>query len=266
MAASRLAFAKSNRTCNMTICPSLPADFCLRRAVRAQVSGDRQTPPVRYLGGRPSHGSKSLIARMFEALRSARMRFFPCFSGENRGETGALVPLFAASVSVISSTRQTKLACVERGVSLPFRYQGKNFPCRRSLATAPLGHQPSGRYGPIANEPGSARCRFANLPCRQGKLEKAGGIAAVRGGEPAGHSAILAPRLQPMVVSRERNRCEKPAFPSLLAPSDRPFTSLLLSLSRSRHRIVSGCFERPYRRRAGADEIFFPELRERRVL
>jgi hypothetical protein len=186
---------QEHRTCNMTVCPSLPADFCLRRAVRAQVSGDRQTSPVRVPWGRPSHGSKSLIARMFAALRSARMRFLPCFSGENRGETGALVPLFDASVRVISSTRQTKLACVERGVSLPFRSQGKNFPCRRSLVTAPLGHQPSGRYGRIGNEPGSARCRFANLPCRQGKLGKAGGIAAVRGGEPAGHPAILAPRL-----------------------------------------------------------------------
>ena len=95
---------------------------------------------------------------------------------------------------------------------------------------------------------------------------RAGTIAAVRGGEPAGHPATLAPRLLRMVVSRERNRCEKPAFPSLLAPSGRPFASLLLSLSRSRHRTVSGCFERPYRRRAGADEIFFLELRERRVL
>jgi hypothetical protein len=77
---------------------------------------------------------------------------------------------------------------------------------------------------------------------------------------------MLVPRLQRMVVNRVWNRCKKPDFPSLLAPSGRPFASLLLSLSRSRHRTVRGCFERSYRRRAGADEIFFPELRERRVL
>jgi hypothetical protein len=41
---------------------------------------------------------------MFAALRSARLRFLPCFSGENRGETGALVPLLAANVGVIGGT------------------------------------------------------------------------------------------------------------------------------------------------------------------
>jgi hypothetical protein len=144
----------------MTICRPLPADFCLRRAVLAQVSGDRQTSPVLVSSGRPAHSCKRLIARMVAALRSGRLRFLPCFSGETRGETGTLVPLFAPSVRVISSTRQTKLACVERGVSLPFR-------------------------------------------------------------------------------CRERNRCEKPAFPSLLASSGGPFASLLLSLSRTRHQTVS---------------------------
>jgi hypothetical protein len=187
---------REHPTRKMTICRSIPADVCLRRALRAQAASNRQPSPVRASWERPANGRKCLIARMFAALRSDRLRFLACFSGANRGETGALVPLFAASVGVISSTRQTKLACVERGVSLPFRCQGKNFLCRRSLVTAPLGHQPSGRYGRIANEPGSPCCRFANLPCRRGKLEKAGGIAAVRGGDSAGHPAILAPRLQ----------------------------------------------------------------------
>jgi hypothetical protein len=58
-------------------------------------------------------------------------------------------------------------------VSLPFSWQGRILPCRRLLVAGPPGHQPSDRYGRIANEPGSARCLFANLPCGQGKLEKA---------------------------------------------------------------------------------------------
>jgi hypothetical protein len=78
-------FHREHRTRNMTICRSLPTDFCLRRAVRAQVSGDRQTSPVRVSWGRPAHGRKYLIARMFAALKPARWRFLPCFSGENRG-------------------------------------------------------------------------------------------------------------------------------------------------------------------------------------
>jgi hypothetical protein len=166
---------REHPTRNMTICRSIPAEVCLRRALRAQAASNRQTSPVRASWERPANGRKCLIARMFAALRSDRLRFLACFSGVNRGETGALVPLFAACVGVISSTIWTKLAGVERGVSLPFRLSGKNFPCRRSLVTVPLGHQPSGRYGRIANEPGSARCPFANLPCRQGKLGKAVG-------------------------------------------------------------------------------------------
>jgi hypothetical protein len=88
----------------MTICHSLPADFCLR-AVRAQASSDRQTSPVRASPERPANGRNSLIEKMSAALRSARLRFFPCFSGESRGETDALAPLFAASVRVVSATR-----------------------------------------------------------------------------------------------------------------------------------------------------------------
>jgi hypothetical protein len=168
---------REHRTRNMTICHRLPANFYLPRAARVRAASDRQTSPVRVSCGRPAEGRKHFITRMFAALRSARFRFLPCFPLKNRGETDAtdvLVPLFAASVGVIGRTRQTKLGCVEGGVSLPFRCQGKNFPCRRSLVTAPLDHQPSDRYGRIANKPGSARCPFANLPCRQGKLGKAG--------------------------------------------------------------------------------------------
>jgi hypothetical protein len=175
---------REHRTRDMTTCRSVPADFCLRRALRAQVSGDRQTSPDRVSRGAPAHGPKCLTARMFAALRSSRLRFLPCFSGENRGETGALVPLLAASVGVISSTRQRKLAS-ERGVSLPFRVSGKIFPCRLSLVTVPLGHQPSGRHGRIATEPSSARCPFANLPCRQGTLEKAVGVDVAEGDDAA---------------------------------------------------------------------------------
>ena len=156
----------------MTICRSIPADVCLRRALRARAASNRQTSPVRASWERPASGRKYFITIMFAALRSDRLRFLACFSGANRGETGALVPLFAAI--------WTKLASVERGVSLPVRLSGKNFPCRRSFVTVPLGHQPFGRYGRIANEPGSARCPFANLPCRQGKLGKAVGSMSRR--------------------------------------------------------------------------------------
>jgi hypothetical protein len=52
------------RTRNMMIYHSLLADFCLRRAVRAQASSDRQTSPVKGsrrarlmgTGGKPSDG------------------------------------------------------------------------------------------------------------------------------------------------------------------------------------------------------------------
>src|SRR6516165_3770083 len=40
--------------------------------------------------------------------------FSPVFLGENSGETGAPVPLFAANVGVTSSTRQKKLGYLER--------------------------------------------------------------------------------------------------------------------------------------------------------
>jgi hypothetical protein len=57
-------------------------------------------------------------------------------------------------------------------VSLPFRRQGKILPCRAVARDHPPGHQPSDLYGRIANGPGSARCLFANLPCRQGKTSE----------------------------------------------------------------------------------------------
>jgi hypothetical protein len=159
----------------MTICRSVPTDFCLRRAAQAQASDVRQTSPVSASSERPARGLNSLTAKGLRRSGALGCDFSPAFQGK-AGETGALAPLFPASVGVISGTRQMRLACVERRVSLPFRLSGKNFPCRRSLVTAPLGHQPFGRYGKIANEPGSARCPFANLPCRQGKLGKAVGV------------------------------------------------------------------------------------------
>jgi hypothetical protein len=153
---------------NMTICRSFSADFCSRRAAQARAASARQTSPVRASSERPAGAGNSLTAKVIAVLRAARLRFLPCFSGENTGEAGVPAPLFAASVGVISSTRRTK-----RGVSLPLRLSGKNFPCGRSLITAPPGHQPSDRFGRIAKERGPARCPFANLPCRQGKLGKA---------------------------------------------------------------------------------------------
>jgi hypothetical protein len=132
---------------------------------------------------------------MFAALESARLRFLPCFSGENRGETGALVPLFAASLGIIAGTRQTKLACVEHRVSLPFRWQGRILPCRRSPVTAPLDHQSSEQYGRIANEPDPARRPFANLPCRQGKLGKAVGVDVAEGDDAAAFARAADGRL-----------------------------------------------------------------------
>jgi hypothetical protein len=48
---------------------------------------------------------------------------------------------------------------------------GKNFTLPAVAGIVPPAYQPSDRYGRIANEPGSARRLFANLPCRQGKIE-----------------------------------------------------------------------------------------------
>jgi hypothetical protein len=82
----------------MRIGRSLPADFCLGRAVRAQASSGRQNSPVRASSDHPADDCNSLIPRMFAALRSARLRFLPCFPLKNRGETDAtdvLAPLFA---------------------------------------------------------------------------------------------------------------------------------------------------------------------------
>ena len=45
-------------TRNMTVCHSLSADFCLRRAVQAQASSDRQTCPVSASWERPADGRK----------------------------------------------------------------------------------------------------------------------------------------------------------------------------------------------------------------
>jgi hypothetical protein len=135
---------REHPTRNMTICRSIPANVCLRRALRAQAASNRQTSPVRASWERPANGRKCLIARMFAALRSDRLRFLACFSRANRGETGALVPLFAASVGVISSTRQTKFACIAiktrhpvmSRLSLPARsLRGR----RASLRTVPDG-------------------------------------------------------------------------------------------------------------------------------
>jgi hypothetical protein len=97
MAASRPAFAESIAPA-MRICRSLSADFCLGRAVRAQASSGRQNSPVRVSSEHPADDCNSLIPRMFAALRSARLRFLPCFPLKNRGETDAtevLAPLFA---------------------------------------------------------------------------------------------------------------------------------------------------------------------------
>jgi hypothetical protein len=96
----------------MTICHFLSAAFCLRRAVWARRSSGRQTPPVRGSSECPAEGHNPLIAKVFAALRPARLRFFPCFSGENKGDTSALAPLFAVSARITSSTRRMKLACV----------------------------------------------------------------------------------------------------------------------------------------------------------
>jgi hypothetical protein len=101
----------------MTICRSLPADFCLRRAVRAPASSDRQTSPVEAFSQRLADGRKQLILKFLSALGAARLQFFPCFS-----EKGALAPLFAASVRVISSTTRAKLARAsnaEEAMTLP---------------------------------------------------------------------------------------------------------------------------------------------------
>jgi hypothetical protein len=95
----------------MMICHSLPTDFCLRRAVRALAATDRQTSPVRASWGCPADGRKYLIATMFVALMSARLRFLPCFPLKNRGGTRAPLPLFAASTGVISGTTRRRLAC-----------------------------------------------------------------------------------------------------------------------------------------------------------
>jgi hypothetical protein len=97
----------------MTICHSLPADFCLR-VVRAQAPSDRQTSPVR-----PANGHNSLIARVFAALRSGRLRFLPCFPLKNRRKTGTPAPLFAASARVISSTMPVKPARASSAGKLP---------------------------------------------------------------------------------------------------------------------------------------------------
>jgi hypothetical protein len=155
----------------MTIWHSLPADFCLRRAVPVQTSSDHQTSSVRASWERPADGRKCLIASMFAAPRSGSVAISPLFSPEKQGRDGC------AGAPVRRERRchqrhKTKLACVKRGVTLPFRRQGKILPCRRSLVTALPDHQPSDQYGRIANEPGSARCVFANLPCRQGKQGK----------------------------------------------------------------------------------------------
>jgi hypothetical protein len=123
---------------------------------------------------------------MFAALRSARLRFFLCFPQKNSGETGAPRPWLPRTQVSPAARGKTKLACVERGVTLPFRRQGKILPCRRSLVTALPCHQPSDRYGGFANEPGSARCLFANLPCRQGKTrESRKGFDVTEGDEAA---------------------------------------------------------------------------------
>jgi hypothetical protein len=111
---------REHRTRNMTICRSVPADFCLRLAVQAQASDARQTSPVSASSERPTDASNSLTAKVIEILRAARLQFLPCFSGENTGETGALAPLFAASVGV--SRARTKLACVSsagKAMTLP---------------------------------------------------------------------------------------------------------------------------------------------------
>jgi hypothetical protein len=97
----------------MTICRFLPADSCSRRADPARAASDRQTSPVRASSERPTGGGNFLTAKVFAVLRAAWLRFLPCFSGENTGETGVPAPLFAARVGVIRSARQTKLACVE---------------------------------------------------------------------------------------------------------------------------------------------------------
>jgi hypothetical protein len=110
MAASRPAFAESIDTRNVTIFRPLPADFCLRGAGRARAASDRQTSPVRASWGCPADGGKWLIARVFAALGLARLRFRPCFRLKSRGETGALAPLFAASVPCADDAR----LCVER--------------------------------------------------------------------------------------------------------------------------------------------------------
>jgi hypothetical protein len=157
---------------SMMICHSLRADFYICHAVRAQASSDRQTSPVRASLERPADGRKCLIARMFLALRSAWLRFFALFSPVKQGREGCDGALFAGSVGVIGSTRQTELACVEAEFPCHPACQGKNFPCRRSLVTAPLGDQPFGRYGTIANEPSSARCPFCGFSLPAGKIRE----------------------------------------------------------------------------------------------
>ena len=81
MAASRPAFAESIAPASMTICPSLLADFCLRRAVRAQVSSDRQTSPVRASSERPARGLKSLTAKGLRRSGALGCDFSPAFQG-----------------------------------------------------------------------------------------------------------------------------------------------------------------------------------------
>jgi hypothetical protein len=127
--ASRPAFAEKHRTRNMTICHPLRADFCLRRAVRAQGASDRRTSPVWASWDSPADGRKSLIRNYLCGTQVGSVAISPLFSPEKQGRKGCA----GASVRRECGCHQQHDAgearlCVERGETAPRQGDGDNTP------------------------------------------------------------------------------------------------------------------------------------------
>jgi hypothetical protein len=142
---------REHRTRCMTICHSLPAGFCLRRAVRALAASDRQTSLVRASRERPADGRKPLTARGFVTLGSDSDAIFALFSREKQGRDGWAAPLFAARVGVISRGRRRRLACASNAgkAMTPPHAKGDGDHTARSEEATPAA-SPSGFGGTAA--------------------------------------------------------------------------------------------------------------------